>query len=139
MDFAKEFPSSPLRSEKGFAMSARFKQICIIRAAGNVVVVNFTNSMIANDEQANDASEELISLLDGTRQKMVIDFTGMDFLTASMLEKLMNLHKKLQASRGRLELCSINTSIYAVLELTHLHHFFSIREDLTEALRLVSA
>ena len=103
--------------------------------AGATTVVRLTGPRITDQVYINELGDELVALLEKSDPPdLLIDLEDVEFLSSSMLGKLIRLLKRTRQRKGRLRLCSIRPSIREVFEITQLHKVFEIYPDAQEAL-----
>jgi anti-sigma B factor antagonist len=68
------------------------------------------------------------------REKLLLNFSTVDFLGSAALGKLITLDRKVKAQGGALKLSNIGPNIYEVFAITKLNRFFDIKEDEADAL-----
>lgn len=101
----------------------------------DVTVARFTDKKILDESNIQIIGNQLFSLVDEDhRQKIVLDFTNVEYLSSAALGKLITMDKKVKASGGKLRLCSIRSDILEVFKITRLDKLFTIREDREKAL-----
>jgi anti-sigma B factor antagonist len=101
----------------------------------DVTVARFTDKKILDESNIQIIGNQLFSLVDEDhRQKIVLDFTNVEYLSSAALGKLITLDKKVKASGGKLRLCSIRSDILEVFKITRLDKLFTIRENREKAL-----
>jgi anti-sigma B factor antagonist len=101
----------------------------------DVTVVHFRDQKIIEDLGIQELGQELFHLVEEEdRQKLVLNFSSVDFLSSAALGKLITLDKKIKARGGALKLCNIRPEIYEVFAITRLNRLFDIREDEADAL-----
>src|ERR1700684_497663 len=86
---------------------------------GDVLVVNFVDKKILDEQNIQIIGEQLFGLVD-QNNKILLNFGDVEYLSSAALGKLIALNKKVKASDGRLILCNIDPNIYEVFELTRL-------------------
>jgi anti-sigma B factor antagonist len=102
---------------------------------GDVTVVRFRDQKILDDLNIQELGQELFRLVEmENRQKLLLDFATVDFLSSAALGKLITLDKKVKANGGVLKLCHIRPEIYEVFEITRLNRLFDIKGDEADAL-----
>ena len=102
---------------------------------GEVCVVRFRDQKIIEDINIQEWGQELFQLVEvENRQKLLLNFSGVDFLSSAALGKLITLDKKVKARSGTLKLCNIRPEIYEVFAITKLNRLFDIQEDESDAL-----
>ncbi len=106
-----------------------------ITDVSEVCVVRFRDQKIIEDINIQEWGQELFHLVDvENRQKVLLNFAGVDFLSSAALGKLITLDKKVKARSGVLKLCNIRPEIYEVFAITKLNRLFDIRDEESEAL-----
>ena len=75
-----------------------------IDAVGDVAVVRFRDRKIVEDINIQQLGQELFQLIevDG-RDKLLLNFSAVDFLSSAALGKLITLDKKMKAHGGTLK------------------------------------
>ena len=97
---------------------------------GGVAVVSFLDFSVLDRAQIDKIGDELVGLVeDQGRKKILINFESVDYLSSTVLGKLIALHKRVAANKGKLKLCGIKASIREVFEITKLDKVFDIYED----------
>ncbi len=97
----------------------------------DVLVIRFLDQRLAGDlpEQLGD---ELHILADGAdRMKILLNFSGVEFLASDMLGKVMGLNKQMKQKGGRLALCEVCPFLRQVSTITKVGAILTIRS--TEA------
>ena len=104
---------------------------------GDVTVVSFTDKKILDEQNIQVIGEQLFGLVDDSgRQKLLLNFSNVEYMSSAALGKLITLNKKVQAAGGKLVLCGIIPQIREVFEITKLDKLFVIRGDEQEALQM---
>jgi anti-sigma B factor antagonist len=102
---------------------------------GDVTVVRFVDRKILDEGNIQEVGQELFSLVEQeNRQKILLNFSTVDFLSSAALGKLITLDKKVKAQGGQLKLSNIRPNIYEVFTITRLDKLFDIRPDEADAL-----
>lgn len=102
---------------------------------GGTTRVRLRGPRITDQVYINELGDELAALLKGAgRPDLLIDLEEVEFLSSSMLGKLIRLLKRAAEAKGQVRLCSIRPSIREVFEITQLHKVFEIYPDADEAL-----
>ena len=107
-----------------------------VSEVGDVTVVRFRDQKIIEDINIQELGRELFQLVEvENREKVLLNFSSVDFLSSAALGKLITLEKKLVKSRdGTLRLSNIRPEIYEVFAITKLNRVFEIKDDEAEAL-----
>ena len=100
---------------------------------GDVTVVRFRNPRVAEDME--EFGSELFSLVENDiRQKLLLNFAGVEFLNDATLSKMIILAHRLKAQGGVLKLSNIVPNLYEIFAITKLDRYFDIKEDEADAL-----
>lgn len=102
---------------------------------GDVAVIRFRDRKIIEDINIQELGKEMFALVetDGY-DKLLLDFSSVDFLSSAALGKLITLDKKIKSHGGVLKLSNIRPEIYEVFAITKLNRLFDIRKDEADAL-----
>jgi anti-sigma B factor antagonist len=102
---------------------------------GDVAVVRFRDHKIVEDINIQELGQEMFHLIETAgRDKLLLNFSSVDFLSSAALGKLITLDKKMKAHGGVLKLSNIRPEIYEVFTITKLNRLFDIRDDEADAL-----
>lgn len=102
---------------------------------GDVTVVRFVDRKILDEANIQELGFELFRLVeDDHRQKLLLNFSTVEFLSSAALGKLITLDKKVKAHGGKLKLSNIRPEIYEVFAITKLNKLFDIKDDEADAL-----
>lgn len=106
-----------------------------VNEVGDITVVHFRDQKIVEDLGIQELGQELFHLVEAeNREKLVLNFSTVDFLSSAALGKLITLDKKVKAKKGKLKLCNIRPEIYEVFAITRLDRLFDIKDDEADAL-----
>ena len=111
------------------------KEYLKVTQVGDVSVVNFLAKRILDEPTIQAIAEQLFSLVeqDG-KTKLLLNFSGVEYMSSAALGKLINLHKKLTALKGKLAMCNVIPQIFEVFAITKLDKIFKIFPDEDAAL-----
>ena len=101
----------------------------------DVLVIRFTSPRILSDVMIAQIGHELIKLADQANGKLLLDFSGVAFMSSAMIGKIVLLNKKCKASNTVVKLCNIAPSIMEVFEITRLNKVFSIYDSVDVAVK----
>ena len=106
-----------------------------IEEVGDVTVAKFIDKKILDEGNIQIIGNQLFALIeeDG-RQKIVLDFSNVEYLSSAALGKLITMDKKVKAAKGKLRLCAIRPDIYEVFAITKLNKLFDMKDNLEAAL-----
>ena len=98
------------------------EDILIIKADGDL-----------NAETADEFVESIGKLVDAGLHSIIIDCSGLDFISSSGLGMLVRLHKRMDEKIGDVKIASVKSLIVNVLRMTRLNKVFSIYPDVESA------
>jgi len=102
---------------------------------GEVTVVRFNDRKILDATAIEELGGELFALVENeNRKNLLLNFTGVEFLSSAALNKLIILDKKVKASGGRLKMCHVRPEIAEIFAITRLDRLFDIRDEEKTAL-----
>ncbi|MGA2616219.1 MAG: STAS domain-containing protein [Thermoguttaceae bacterium] len=102
---------------------------------GDVTVVRFRDRKIVEDINIQELGSEMFQLVEvDHRDKLLLNFSDVDFLSSAALGKLITLDRKMKAHGGTLKLTNIRPEIYEVFAITKLNRLFDIKDDEADAL-----
>jgi len=106
-----------------------------VEETGDVAVIHFRDRWLKDFDQLEELGRELYELVETeTPPKLVLDFSGIEFLSSSALGKFISLHGKLRSRGGSMRLCSLQPQILDVFLICRLDQLFDIKKGLPEAL-----
>ena len=107
---------------------------------GDNVVVQFGVSHINDEENIEDLGHELFLLPDQFGfQKIVLNMTGVEYITSSVVGKLITLHRKLHRNRGKMVISDLTPGVQDVLDASRLLSYFTHCETEQQALAILRA
>jgi anti-anti-sigma factor len=107
-----------------------------VRQISQVTVVGFTCDDLQDDETIREVGEHLYRLVGGVgRPRILVTFSGVRYLSSSMLAKTARVHRKAEAAGGRLALCAMAPEVYRLFQVARLDRMLNIYRDEREALR----
>ena len=106
-----------------------------VEEIGDVTVARFVDRKILDETNIQIVGNQLFALVDDEgRQKILLDFSNVEYLSSAALGKLITLDKKAKANGGKLRLCSVRPEIYEVFAITRLNKLFDMYDDQEKAL-----
>jgi anti-anti-sigma factor len=69
--------------------------------------------------------------------RLLLDLSGVRYVSGAMLGRLAALQRKLGAARGRIQLCGLDPLVRDVLRISRLEREFDLYEDAAQALGLL--
>ena len=84
---------------------------------------------------ASTFEDKLMALINNNENKIVVDFSALDFISSSGLRVLLMAGKKLKTTNGKLGLCALKDHIKEVFDVAGFTMLFSMFPDQDEALK----
>ena len=81
-----------------------------------------------------DFANHVGGLIESRNPKLLIDFTGVDFVTSAGVWAVLVLSKKIKSAGGSLALCSVRDSVREVLDVSGSTSMLSIHPARAEAI-----
>lgn len=107
-----------------------------VTESGDVTLVRFVDRKIVDEAQVNELAGELGRLVDvEKRRALLLNFSGVEFVSSAGLGKLIALERKLKLAKGRLKMSDMVPEVMSVFEITKLNKVFDIRASEAEALK----
>lgn len=104
------------------------------RDEGDVSIVSFTIPRLTDDENIEQIGRELLAVIEHYgRRKVVVDLGNVDYLTSSVLGKLITMHRRLHRAGGRMVLCGFRNEVAEVLETSRLDEYFETAPNVEAA------
>ena len=101
----------------------------------DVAVVRFVDRRILDAANIEELGDELFGLVEtDDRKQLLLNFTGVEFLSSAALNKLIILDKKVKSNGGKLVLCELRQEIKEVFAITRLDQLFTIKDSESEGL-----
>ena len=106
-----------------------------VSEVGDVTVIRFRDHKIVEDINIQELAQEMFQLVEkDRREKILLNFSSVEFLSSAALGKLITMDKKVKAGGGMLKLSNIKPEIYEVFAITKLNRLFDIKEEEADAL-----
>jgi anti-anti-sigma factor len=102
----------------------------------DAMVVYFHDSTITGELAISGLGDELYAIVGRPDcQKLVLDFSNVEFLSSVMLGKLIRINQKMKEKGGILRLCGVCPNIRLIFKYTHLDTIFDIRDTQSDAVK----
>lgn len=112
----------------------------LVQSIEDVTVVQFQESSILDALTIQGISDELNHLVESQhKQKLLLNFTKVEFLSSSALGVLVMIKKKVDAIKGELVICGMKKELRKVFKITNLDKLFKFADDEPGALELLGA
>jgi anti-sigma B factor antagonist len=93
---------------------------------GAVVVVQFASPKILSEVVISQVGRELLALADQADGGMLLDLSGVAFMSSAMIGKIILLNKSCKAKKTTVKVCNVSSNVMEVFELTRLNKVLSI-------------
>ncbi len=104
---------------------------------GDILIVGFRMRMLNDEENIEQLGQELFALVEQYNcLKMALDMSNVEYVTSSVIGKLITLHRKLHRSQGKLVLFSLSPGVDSILGTSNLLSYFTVAADKDAALAL---
>jgi anti-sigma B factor antagonist len=111
-----------------------------VSEVGEVTVVRFVDRRILDEANIQEMGQELFQLVEEQGKKqLLLNFSGVEFLSSAALGKLITLDKRVKSHSGKLMLSNIRPEIYEVFKITRLNTTLDIKDDEADALTAFAA
>lgn len=109
-----------------------------VAESAQVSVVKFKDQKIIDPEAIQELGDELFTLIEkDNRQKILLNFANVEFLSSAALGKLITFEKKAKNSGAKLILSNIAPEIFQVFAITNLDKLFTIKDNEADALAVL--
>jgi len=99
-------------------------------AKDGILTICLTDARLTDEAKLEQLGGELIKQLnDTTEERVILDFRNVQFMSSSMLGKLVQLQKKCKEFKVHLKLAAISPDIRQVFKITKLDKLFEIEDD----------
>jgi anti-anti-sigma factor len=83
-------------------------------------------------------AERIQSLIVTDKPKLLIDFSGVDFVTSAGLRAVLTILKRVKAHNGAFALCNVQKQVREVLDITGFAGMIDIHPERAAALRAMA-
>lgn len=81
-----------------------------------------------------ELEKTLITLFDGGDHRLIIDCSGMDYVSSSGLRVFLMILKKTKTVDGQLIICGLQPAIHNIFEISGFLSIFNLTDTLAQAL-----
>jgi anti-sigma B factor antagonist len=100
---------------------------------GKVMVVVVREERL-DAHNSDELKVEMNRLFEGGTKDLLVDLKEVRFIDSSGLGVLVSGYKNAATHQGSIKLCSLQTQVKSMFELTRLHRVFDIYQTMDEAL-----
>jgi anti-sigma B factor antagonist len=102
-------------------------------ANGKVMVVGVREERL-DAHNSDELKIEINRLFESGTKELLVDLKEVRFIDSSGLGVLVSGYKNAATHQGSIKLCSLQTQVKSMFELTRLHRVFDIYQTMDEAL-----
>jgi anti-sigma B factor antagonist len=108
-----------------------------VRTIERTAILRFQDAEVLFEESAvHMVGQQLHRLIEEGHTRLVVNFTGVRYLSSEVLGILAGLQRKVEQARGRIQLCGLDPLLRDMVRITHLDRVFDVCRDEAEALGL---
>lgn len=105
---------------------------------GDIAIGRFQVPRLTEDQNIEQLGQDLFALVEQYEfRKVVLSLKPVEYLTSSVLGKLITMHRKMHRSQGKLVLCDLQPEVREVMRLSRLIDYFNVAESVEQALNEV--
>jgi anti-anti-sigma factor len=82
-----------------------------------------------------NAERKVFDYINSGQHKLVLDFSGVDYLSSAGMRMLLSTTKKLRTLAGKLIVCCVATNVMDVLKMSGFDHVLELTKTEEDALR----
>ena len=99
-----------------------------------ILFVQIEDVRLLDEAKIQKLEQELDTVIDAsTETRVVLDFAKVQFMSSSMLGKLVKTQKKVTSYKAKMKLANVSNEIREVFKITRLDKLFSIEPDVESA------
>jgi anti-sigma B factor antagonist len=98
------------------------RDVLILRADGGI-----------NADNAGQFVSDLEKLVDAGLTKIIIDCTGLDFISSYAIAVMLRIHKRLAHHGGDVKLAGVHSTLVRILQIARMDELFDLYPDVDRA------
>lgn len=103
------------------------------------VVATVNIPRLTEEENIDQLGQELFALAEQFNfRKVVLNMKAVEYLTSSVLGKMISLHRKLHRREGKLVICGVCNVVADILKSSRLEEYFNIASDVDAAIKMLN-
>ncbi len=112
--------------------------ICKIDTEKNGIIIITLNIDSITSEENENLKKTFQDILDTNVKDVILDLSQTFFISSLVIASLVYIYKELKNRNGGLVLCGVKDRVKDVLEITNLDKVFTITDNRTTALQILS-
>ncbi len=81
------------------------------------------------------AEHEVFDFINNGQHRLLLDFSGVDYLSSAGMRMLLSVTKKLKTLSGKLVICGVTSNVMDVLKMSGFDHILELVKTEDDALR----
>lgn len=102
------------------------------REIDGISVVDLEGRLDTNT--STEAEKALVALVEGGASKILLNFEKLEFVSSAGLRIILATAKKLKASGGQLQLCTLNEIVQEIFDISGFSTLLSVHKTVDDAL-----
>ena len=102
------------------------------REIDGISVVDLEGRLDTNT--STEAEKALVALVEGGVSKILLNFEKLEFVSSAGLRIILATAKKLKASGGQLQLCTLNEIVQEIFDISGFSTLLSVHKTVDDAL-----
>lgn len=99
-----------------------------------ILFIQIDDVRLLDEAKIQKLDQELEAAVDAsTEGRIILDFSKVQFMSSSMLGKLVKTQKKVTGYKAKMKLANVSPEIKEVFKITRLDKLFSIEADIESA------
>ena len=111
------------------------KELIMTEVREEITIVHFMEKSLLDMVVAEELKRNLLNLVSEGAEKMIINFSNVDFMSSSFISVLIVVHAQMESAEGQLRLCGLAPSLLKLFEMTNLDRMFKILATEGDAVR----
>ena len=109
-----------------------------VQTIERIALVRFeAAAMLVTESDVRAVGEQLDRLVEEGHTRLLLNLSGVRYLSSDVLAVLVRRHERLAASGGSLQLCGLDPLVRDMMRITHLDRILDVCSDEAEALGLL--
>lgn len=100
---------------------------------GDILVLHMKGRLDAASSPM--AERKVFECINNGQNRLLLDFSGVEYLSSAGMRMLLSTTKKLKALSGKLVVCSITTNVMDVLKMSGFDHVLEVAKSEEEGLK----
>ncbi len=99
-------------------------------AKDGILTIRIRDQRMVDEALLEQLERDIAAMLDkSTEERVILDFEHVQFMSSSMLGKLVKIHKQCQGFKVKLKISGVSPEIREVFKITRLDKLFDLEKD----------